>query len=96
MPNTKQHKPYRYFKKTGRKPINYLGKKYDDWVVIEKQGKLDKTKNPYWTLENKKTKQLIVIRQDHLGKEFRAKNINKVARKFEIPKPKKTPKSSKK
>ena len=47
MPNTKEHKPYRYFKKTGRKPIDYLGKKYDDWVVIEKQGKLDKTKNPY-------------------------------------------------
>ena len=47
MPKTKEHKPYRYFKKPGRKPINYFGKKYDDWVVIEKCGKLDKSKNPY-------------------------------------------------
>ena len=55
MPKSKDHKPYRYFKKTGRKPIDYLVKKYDDWVVIEKCGKLDKSNHPYWTLENKKT-----------------------------------------
>lgn len=95
MPKSKDHKPYRYFKKTGRKPINYLGKKYDDWVVIEKCGKLDKSKNPYWSLENIKTKQLIKIRQDVLGTKFKAKAINKVARKSEIPKPKKNPRSSK-
>lgn len=47
IPKTKEYKPYRYFKKPGRKPINYLGKKYDDWLVIEKCGKLDKSKNPY-------------------------------------------------
>ena len=44
IPKTKEYKPYRYFKKPGRKPINYFGKKYDDWVVIEKCGKLDKSK----------------------------------------------------
>ena len=92
MPKTKEHKPYRYFKKPGRKPINYFGKKYDDWVVIEKCGKLDKSKNPYWSLENIKTKQLIKIRQDVLGTKFKAKAINKVARKSEMPKQKK-PKS---
>ena len=90
MPKTKEHKPYRYFKKPGRKPINYFGKKYDDWVVIEKCGKLDKSKNLNSSLENIKTKQLIKIRQDVLGTKFKAKAINKVARKSEIPKQKKS------
>ena len=89
MPKTKEHKPYRYFKKPGRKPINYFGKKYDDCVVIEKCGKLDKSKNPYSSLENIKTKQLIKIRQDVIGTRFKAKDINKVSRKSEILKQKK-------
>ena len=61
-------------------------------MPIEKCGKLDKSNHPYWTLENKKTKQLIKIRQDVLGTKFKAKAINKVARKSEVPKQKK-PKS---
>ena len=66
-----------------------MGKKYDDWVVIEKCGKLDKSNHPYWTLENKKTKQLIKIRQDVIGTRFEAKDINKVSCKSEILKQKK-------
>lgn len=90
IPKTKEHKPYRYFKKPGRKPINYFDKKYDDWVVIEKCGNLDKLKNPYSSLESIKTKQLIKIRQDVIDTRFEAKAINKVARKSEIPKQKKS------
>ena len=48
MPKTKEHKPYRYFKKPGRKPINYFGKKYDDCLA-------DMERNNWMTAEEAKS-----------------------------------------
>lgn len=87
--NNKNHKPYVYTKKTGRPAdsgYSYIGKVYSGWKVIEKAGKIGKSKrNNYWVLLSPDKKMKAVIRQDQL-ESWKGTRLDRCKRKIIIKK----------